>query len=430
MSLDVEDEVSLDALGGFIPVELELELDDGVLDMSLDELGEAESDGLVLEAAELDGVELDEAELEGALASAVRHDENSVRDTAPSPSLSAVAKLESRLGCEAASVAVTLPSESLSSCSNVALLAGSPANAANATDVAARPERTAEIFMVGTPFRAGEPGCPWLPARRGEKLTVAARGSNVRTWRQARPGGGQAGSSRSAPPLGAGREDVPLHAGVSRTFARDHDDARAPSLRRRHVAVVVRLRRLARAADASGALGHGANVASEPHWYCVHRTAIGPLVLAAHAGGLTHVLFAKGPRAAAPDPAWELAPRRLASAVVQLDEYFAGTRRVFDLPLAPGGTPFQRRVWAALAAIPYGETVSYGELAQRLGMPGGSRAVGLANGANPLPVVVPCHRVIGADGSLTGFGGGLDLKRRLLELEGAACVRSHQASLF
>jgi methylated-DNA-[protein]-cysteine S-methyltransferase len=101
----------------------------------------------------------------------------------------------------------------------------------------------------------------------------------------------------------------------------------------------------------------------------------------------------------------------------QLTEYFAGERRQFDLELAPAGTEFQQRVWAELQRIPYGETVSYGDIARRLGRPGASRAVGLANGSNPLPIVVPCHRVIGADGSLTGYGGGLEAKARLLELE-------------
>src|SRR5204862_4267975 len=104
----------------------------------------------------------------------------------------------------------------------------------------------------------------------------------------------------------------------------------------------------------------------------------------------------------------------------QLDEYFAGERLEFDLPLDLRGTDFQRRCWLALATIPYGQTVSYGEQARRLGLgPASARAVGAANGQNPLPVVLPCHRVIGADGSLTGFGGGLHLKRYLLEHEGA-----------
>ena len=103
----------------------------------------------------------------------------------------------------------------------------------------------------------------------------------------------------------------------------------------------------------------------------------------------------------------------------QLDGYFAGQRHDFDLPLAPQGTPFQRQVWFALAAIPYGETASYAQLAARVDRPAATRAVGAANGCNPLPIVLPCHRVIGADGSLTGFGGGLPTKRFLLELEGA-----------
>lgn len=103
----------------------------------------------------------------------------------------------------------------------------------------------------------------------------------------------------------------------------------------------------------------------------------------------------------------------------QLAEYFAGERRRFDLRLAPAGTEFQRAVWDALTAIPYGSTVGYGELARGLGRPSASRAVGRANGANPIPVVVPCHRVIGAHGDLTGYGGGIECKRFLLRLEGA-----------
>lgn len=101
----------------------------------------------------------------------------------------------------------------------------------------------------------------------------------------------------------------------------------------------------------------------------------------------------------------------------QLAAYFAGERTTFELPLAAHGTPFQHRVWDALCAIPYGATTSYGELARRIGQSGAARAVGLANGSNPLPIVVPCHRVIGADGSLTGFGGGLERKRWLLAHE-------------
>jgi methylated-DNA-[protein]-cysteine S-methyltransferase len=107
----------------------------------------------------------------------------------------------------------------------------------------------------------------------------------------------------------------------------------------------------------------------------------------------------------------------LAAAASQLDAYFRGELTSFDLPLSLAGTQFQRSVWAALQSIPYGETISYGELARRIGQPSASRAVGLANGRNPVAIVVPCHRVIGADGSLTGYGGGMDRKRFLLALE-------------
>ncbi|MDQ6697098.1 MAG: methylated-DNA--[protein]-cysteine S-methyltransferase [Actinomycetota bacterium] len=106
--------------------------------------------------------------------------------------------------------------------------------------------------------------------------------------------------------------------------------------------------------------------------------------------------------------------------ISQLDSYFAGEREVFDVSLRPVGTPFQLRVWAELSRIPYGETISYGELARRVGSPNGFRAVGQANGRNPISVIVPCHRVIGADGSLAGYGGGADRKRFLLDLEGAS----------
>jgi methylated-DNA-[protein]-cysteine S-methyltransferase len=120
-------------------------------------------------------------------------------------------------------------------------------------------------------------------------------------------------------------------------------------------------------------------------------------------------------------------PEALADAVAQLGEYFAGERLSFDLALAPVGTPFQQKVWAALREIPYGRTASYGELAAEIGQPTASRAVGLANGRNPIAVVVPCHRVIGRDGTLTGFGGGLDRKRWLLEHErGVLAARTGQ----
>lgn len=110
--------------------------------------------------------------------------------------------------------------------------------------------------------------------------------------------------------------------------------------------------------------------------------------------------------------------RGAAALARELEEYFAGTRRTFAVPLAPKGTPFQQAVWHALLDIPYGDTVSYGELAARIGRPGAVRAVGAANGANPIPVIIPCHRVIGSDGKLTGYGGGIERKQWLLAHEG------------
>ncbi len=117
----------------------------------------------------------------------------------------------------------------------------------------------------------------------------------------------------------------------------------------------------------------------------------------------------------------------LGEAMRQLHEYFEGERERFDLPLAPRGTDFQQAVWRELAAIPFGATVTYGELARRVGRPRASRAVGAANGRNPLPIVLPCHRVIGKNGHLTGFGGGLEKKRWLLahEARGIACRAQH-----
>jgi len=157
------------------------------------------------------------------------------------------------------------------------------------------------------------------------------------------------------------------------------------------------------------------------YWHEI-RSPVGKLLLVGDAEALTRVHFQAGPRPFLPRRGWEHDDAPFAPALTQLREYFCGTRRTFELPLAPVGTPFQLAVWQALRAIPYGETVSYGELARRVGLAGGARAVGVANGANPLPIIVPCHRVIGADGSLTGFGGGLETKRALLSLEGAACV--------
>ena len=123
-------------------------------------------------------------------------------------------------------------------------------------------------------------------------------------------------------------------------------------------------------------------------------------------------------------------PQRTARAREQLLAYARGERSRFDLPLAPAGTAWQRAVWQALTEIPYGETISYGELAARLGKPQAARAVGHANGSNPIPLIVPCHRVVGADGSLTGYGGGLDIKERLLahEAQGAEVKQEARVS--
>ncbi len=145
---------------------------------------------------------------------------------------------------------------------------------------------------------------------------------------------------------------------------------------------------------------------------------VGPLLLVARADGLTHLLFArKGQRSAAGD-ATPAAARILRDTERQLADYFAGERREFDLPLAPVGTDFQLTVWRGLRRIRYGKMISYGELARRIKRPGAARAVGAANGANPISIIVPCHRVIGANRRLTGYGGGLAAKRLLLELEG------------
>jgi methylated-DNA-[protein]-cysteine S-methyltransferase len=157
------------------------------------------------------------------------------------------------------------------------------------------------------------------------------------------------------------------------------------------------------------------------YWHEI-KTVIGPLLLVGTQEALTNVHFQSGPRPATPEPGWKESALPFAQAVGQLDEYFAGRRQVFELQLAPGGTAFQLAVWRALQRIEYGRTTSYGQLARGLGNANGARAVGLANGSNPLPVIIPCHRVIGADGSLTGFGGGLDIKQALLRLEGASCV--------
>ncbi|HYX90700.1 MAG TPA: methylated-DNA--[protein]-cysteine S-methyltransferase [Myxococcaceae bacterium] len=151
--------------------------------------------------------------------------------------------------------------------------------------------------------------------------------------------------------------------------------------------------------------------------YSLMPSPIGPLLLVAEGGALTGVYMEEHKRGRQVDPAWMRDDASLGFARVQLEEYFAGVRRKFDLPLAARGTPFQKKVWAALGEIPYGTTATYRELARAIGMPGSSRAVGAANARNPISIIVPCHRVIGTDGSLTGYAGGAERKRWLLEFE-------------
>ena len=145
----------------------------------------------------------------------------------------------------------------------------------------------------------------------------------------------------------------------------------------------------------------------------VFDTPVGPMALEGTEDALTALYLPNTPV----EPVGAETPL-LAQGREELLEYFGGKRRTFDLPLKPQGTPFQQKVWSALADIPYGQTITYGELACRVGCPKGSRAVGQANHRNPLPILLPCHRVVGANGTLTGYGGGLELKEWLLRLEG------------
>jgi methylated-DNA-[protein]-cysteine S-methyltransferase len=159
------------------------------------------------------------------------------------------------------------------------------------------------------------------------------------------------------------------------------------------------------------------------------QSPVGPLLLVADRSGLRRLHFAARSRRAELPPADAVEDAEaLAPVVRQLEEYFAGERRTFDLSLAPGGTPFQAQVWTELCRIPYGETISYLQLAQRIDNPRAVRAVGLANGSNPIAIVIPCHRVIGANGSLTGYGGGLPTKRWLLGLESGGEARGAAAA--
>lgn len=147
---------------------------------------------------------------------------------------------------------------------------------------------------------------------------------------------------------------------------------------------------------------------------------LGELLIVGDGEHVTRLYLPNHKRAAQPNDSWRQAAEPFAQARQELAEYFAGQRQVFEVPIHAGGTPFQQRVWEQLAQIPFGMTISYAELARRLGQPNASRAVGNANGRNPISIIVPCHRVIGADGRLTGYAGGIDNKRWLLDWERGA----------
>ena len=153
--------------------------------------------------------------------------------------------------------------------------------------------------------------------------------------------------------------------------------------------------------------------------YANMESPIGLLTIAGDEDGLHCILFHEGNRASGPFPQWQRAGCRIVDETIrQLRAYFKKGLTRFDLPLRPEGTPFQLKVWRELEKIPYGDVISYGELARRINSPKASRAVGAANGSNPIPIVIPCHRVIGSNGKLTGYGGGLRIKEALLQLEG------------
>jgi methylated-DNA-[protein]-cysteine S-methyltransferase len=156
---------------------------------------------------------------------------------------------------------------------------------------------------------------------------------------------------------------------------------------------------------------------SNPTFFTTISSPVGRLTLVGEGDNLVGLYFDEDPLAARVRAGSARDDRRLRRAVEQLEEYFAGARTRFDLPLVPPGTAFQKKVWAALLRIPFGTTATYGEIARAVGRPEASRAVGGANHRNPIAIIIPCHRVIGADGSMTGYGGGLPRKRLLLELE-------------
>jgi len=164
-------------------------------------------------------------------------------------------------------------------------------------------------------------------------------------------------------------------------------------------------------------------------WNTIMDSPFGPACVTGANTGLHRVDFQRGKRPVRPAVAWQEDPRYLKTAIHQLQEYFQGQRQSFTLPLAPPGTPFQQRVWQELQRIPFGTTLTYRELAQRLGRPQAARAVGHANGRNPLAIVIPCHRLIGSDGQLRGYASGITLKQRLLQHEGVQLLKSPRPPL-
>ena len=156
-------------------------------------------------------------------------------------------------------------------------------------------------------------------------------------------------------------------------------------------------------------------------YYTYHQTPIGKLLIAGNNSEINMMSFPKGNKVRHVNTDWSESKTPFTLAIAQLDEYFNGSRINFDLPLAPAGTEFQQQVWQALLSIPYGQTTSYGVIAKTINRPKASRAVGAANGANPIPIIIPCHRVIGSTGNLTGFGGGIPTKQWLLAHEKKHC---------
>lgn len=153
-------------------------------------------------------------------------------------------------------------------------------------------------------------------------------------------------------------------------------------------------------------------------FYQFYSSPIGELLIVTDSTAAKEIRFENKHKPHKVGSGWTQGGRVCEAVIEQLEAYFAGNLKCFDLPLEPEGTAFQQQVWQALLDIPYGTTTSYGELARRINRPAASRAVGAANGSNPIPIIIPCHRVIGVNGTLTGYGGGLEIKRRLLELEG------------